>query len=306
MSETDLPNDYAPTADDAKEVASLTQNQSESPGGLDPAAVSPKADFYRSDDAPQSATVPPPSTADDLPTGPPPPAAEAKDSLGDLPDGQPDATTVPLPNTKKYDAELDIGTSPKSGRASTGLSESDQIQMAEDIEPMDPTRNTISAEFAFVNMINNAGSHVYKQGEGIRYGLMLGRMLFLNRPSVQDELTLEAGAFTYTVPGYSDPTDSFTVIPLTFDLKYTILTSETFGIFFYGGEEFNLLGSSTITGLENSTSTPTGTVAQNIITNLTTPRVAVGAGLVFRLGPGWEARAQFGAEMIAMGLSIRF
>src|SRR5690606_3143258 len=134
----------------------------------------------------------------------------------------------------------------------------------------------------------------YFSAGGLRYGLTVGKQLLLSQTRLQDDLTVEGGVFFYSVNDYTGPDsgDSFSVMSAVGTLRYTILTSETFGIFFYGGLMRN---NATSTGEDLDTQ-------EDALIALSGFTPAVGGGMLFRMGPGWELRTDLGADMIAMGL----
>jgi hypothetical protein len=69
---------------------------------------------------------------------------------------------------------------------------------------------------------------------------------------------------------------------------------ENFGIFFYGGLMQNF-----VTQVSANATADVQASLQSIVP-------AVGTGLLFRVGPSWEARVDLGYDMLALGLVLRF
>ena len=297
INEIPLPGSMAYSADDVQDIRDLTSGT-----GLEDPSPFPVPrgvpDFFRSDDLP----IP-------LPSSSPNPVPEP--ALSNAPPLQPEARTPaeePLPKTDEYDAELDTGSSPApdgtaadaSERTVSHESDDDAVDPSavqiEEVEPIDIHRHAVSVQFGFLKNLTAAGLPTNYAGAGIRYGFTLGKMLLLSKPKLQDAFAIEAGIFSYRINGYIDPNDSFSVVPIVVTARYTIHTSESFALFFYGGVMQNRVS---ISGAALPSSDAS-------LATLQTPVTAGGGGMIFRLGPGWEARADIGMDMIAMGLVLRF
>ena len=227
-----------------------------------------------------------------------------------------------LPDTDDYDPELDAGTSPppRSGPPDNDEFEGPAIQRAvrrpwrgdddddsgptsiEEADPIDRDHHALTMQLGFLHNLNSEEKPVYFTGIGLRYGLTLGRMLLLSRPKLQDSLTLEGSAFLYKIANYTQDDDAYTVMPLIGTVRYTVMTSDHFGFFFYGGIGKNLV---TPTAFPENADADALTQGE-AVEILTRPVTAAGAGLLFKLGPGWEIRADVGLDMIATGLMLRF
>lgn len=250
----------------------------------------------------------------------PPPTAQDKADLkeleskpGDIPPPPPDAVppapattpppTAPGPEVQAFDSDLDAGNSPPPAGAVDSENAKDSPTVPDDDEddetshfgmaieevvPLDPNSQWLTATFAY---FNNGGS--YFAGAGMRYGLSLGKMLFLRKPRLQDSIVLEAGLFFYKITTFVSTGDSYSVMPLVGTARYNILFGENFGIFFYGGLVQNVVTSAT-----------NGTTAAQ--TALQTVLPAAGTGLLFRVGPSWESRVDLGYDMLGLGLILRF
>jgi len=156
-----------------------------------------------------------------------------------------------------------------------------------EVFPFDVDTHWLSAQVGFFR------NDTYFAGAGLRYGLTVGHMLFLDSSSSQDSISLEGGFFLYKVLDLTGNNDAYTVVPLIGTIRYNVLFSEAFGIFVYSGiSRSTVLASSQPTdeGLERLT--------------LTIP--AAGAGMLFQIGPKWYARVDLGLEMFGVGLIVRF
>ena len=131
------------------------------------------------------------------------------------------------------------------------------------------------------------------EGGGVRYGLSLGRMVFLRRAHVQDSIAVEAGAFFYKIINFQSQGDSYSVLPLVGTVRYNVLFGENFGIFFYGG-------------VVQNTVTQVSAGDPDVQASLQRVLPAAGGGLLFRVGPNWNARADLGYDMVGLGLTLRF
>ena len=163
----------------------------------------------------------------------------------------------------------------------------------EESEPFDINRHWISAEGGYFRSKTMLDSSVYYSGFGLRYGITLFRQLFLKGQVPQDSLALEAGAFFYQISKYAVSTDSYTVIPIIGTVRYNLMVSENFGVFFYSGLMDNFVAQAL-----NSN--------QDALKRLSDSYIAVGGGFIFRLGPNWEARTDFGTDVFGLGLMLRF
>lgn len=251
--------------------------------------------------APAPDPLPSPSTSADIP--PPPPSG---------PDAGPleEASTAPQgppPEILPYDPELDAGSSPggldsldRERPKTHQISDDDDTvddslfgQSVDEVYPMDIFNHWLSGEIGIFRNNAASGGSSYFGGAGFRYAVTLGRMLFLRRLRAQDSLALEGGAFYYKVLSYSNPNDAYTVVPLVGTLRYSMLVSESVGVFLYGGIVKNLI---------TSAASPTDDSLEKLGTLLP----AAGGGLLFRIGPSWEARVDLGIDMMGGGLIIRF
>ena len=232
----------------------------------------------------------------------PDPQSTFPSTTSDLPPASDPAPAVPAPalRAKSEDPELDSnsGDTPPAQPLSGLSADEDEDMKAIEIQevyPLEHERNALSFEFGLIHTQALDGSSVYYSAGGVRYSLVLGQMIFEKAATTQDSLMLELGAFYYGISGYitSGGNDSYTVVPVTGTLRYTVLLSEMFGFFLYGGAVKNFVFQTT-----NATEAAKATLAQIF--------PAAGAGLLIRIGPSWEARAEAGIDMLAGGLVIRF
>lgn len=217
---------------------------------------------------------------------------------------------IPVPS---YDPDLDAGTSPPPGDDPNVVNRSHKRQKIveedledievkdEDVDPLTPDEvkrfdndwQWVTAQIAYLANVKPSGETSYYTGGGIRYGVTFAKYLFAKKPKIQDSLTAELGLFYYTVLGYETDTDSFRVLPLIATLRYNLLTSESFGFYFYGGFVKNsVLSASSASDYARS--------------RLSSFGPAAGAGLLFRLGPKWFVRADLGIDCLGAGLLLRF
>lgn len=242
----------------------------------------------------------------------PPPTAQDKADLKEL-EAKPDVgpappPTAPGPEVHPFDSDLDAGTSPppsgavdsenmKDAAHDRDDDEDEQTRFGmtvEEVTPLDPNNQWLSACFGY---FNNGGN--YFAGAGARYGLSLGKMIFLRKAHLQDSLAVEGGVFFYKILGYTapgataDPSSAYSVLPFEATARYNVLFGENFGIFFYGGMMQNIV--TNVSGGDATTQASLQTILP-----------AVGTGLLFRVGPSWETRVDLGYEMISLGLMLRF
>ena len=204
-----------------------------------------------------------------------------------------------------YDPELDSESSPPPNGAvdstnEKGISaeftpegplepELDETGMSvEEVTPLQPNPHSMTGSFGFFR--NGEGSS-FPAG-GARVSFRLNKLLFFSKPLLQDELSAEVGLFLYKA--IFTQNDVFTVFPLIFTGRYTVHTSEDLSLFLYGGVMKNI-------------AIPAGTVYTIETYNSLVALIhAVGAGLLFRIGPSWEARVDIGYDMLGLGLVIGF
>jgi hypothetical protein len=246
----------------------------------------------------------------------PPPTAQDKADLKELenkpatePEAQasaaPTAPAGPAPEVSAYDPDLDAATSPppsggvdsenKNGKPEFDEEEDDSKlgQTIEEAYPIDPSTHWITGGFGFFR--DNAGpaGSGYFAGGGIRYGFTLGRMLIMKRAQIQDALVVEGGIFYYKILNFVAQNDAYAVLPLILTARYDLLFGENLGLFFYAGLMHNSVTSS-------SGANP------DVVTALGSTLPAAGTGVLFRVGPSWDARLDVGFDVIGAGLVLRF
>ena len=335
--ETTLPTHSEFSADEAKDQTELMEGMDEGKvnpdffggaGGEPAPTPSPEApaaktttdeslDALDSPEAPSQAKTQPETAAIEKPKAE---AAKANDDELAALDDPAEASKVaqlddqekakPLPAPMKEDPELDLadrGGAPAPSKAQPSENEDDDVVvdpgslLVDDVDPIDLYFHGLTAEFGFLKNNSATGTSTYFSAAGLRYGLTLTHMLFAKSPHVQDSLTLEGGAFHYQVQGYmvsdaTNGTDGFSVTPLIGTLRYTLFVSESTAIFFYGGQVYNIAKA-------NGPVFASNTQGEALLGGMQT---AAGGGLIFRLGPGWEARADLGMDMFAFGMMLRF
>lgn len=219
---------------------------------------------------------------------PPPPTEEDKKDLKELENMAP-------PPSEDVQGEPTSETDQPAPPPEELSSEEDQwlSLTADEVFPIDKNRYAIAAEFGYFRNLNTEGTSIYFPGGGFRYSFGFGKTLFFSQATPQDGLTFDAGAFFYKILNLGPQPDAYSVAVLTGTMTYKILLSEFYGFFFYGGLEKNIVVSSA----EGD---------EDIILALSSVLPAVGGGLVFQVGPNWEARAIFGMDMIGGGIVLRF
>ena len=241
---------------------------------------------------------------------PPPQSIQDKRDLNELekttqPPSPAEGLVVGGKSEKNYDPELDIETSPPpEGAVDSEGSEGDPTFNSEqdedtsdltvdEIFPIDTNHQWLTAEFAYIANYAAGGGYSYYTGGGLRYGITVGKMIFLERPKVQDSFVIEGGLFLYKILNYVQQNDAYTVVPLIATGRYNIQFSDTYAIFLYGG-----LVKSFVAGSAQSTG--------DTVNSLSGVIPAVGAGMLFGIGPHWDLRLDAGLDMIGVGLVLRF
>ena len=86
---------------------------------------------------------------------------------------------------------------------------------------------------------------------------------------------------------------SYNLVALIPALRYTVAFGDHLGLFIYGG----MMGSLVFSAVNSN---------PNVINALDSFFPAVGAGLLFQIGPGWYTRLDAGLESLAINLMLRF
>ena len=174
-----------------------------------------------------------------------------------------------------------------------GSDPADMALIAEDVQAFDIFKSGLSLGFGYFKNVGSTGTVINPTGAQFRYGYTLGNMMLLKQSSYQDSLTLEGGLQVYKLTNYAVANDSYTVLPLTLDLRYNIYFNRNTALFFYGG-----LNKSNVMEQANGT--------EESVANLSGLIPSAGGGLLIRVGPHWEVRADIGIDMQAVGLVLRF
>ena len=238
-------------------------------------------------------------------TPPPPPTAEDKQDLKDLEKTEDQKTKEPAIEGEKEDGAKESlkdeneeeKTEEKSKTSdSPDLSDDEDRWLtltAEEVFPIDPNPFGFSVELSYIRVVDPNGNAYYPSGGGLRLSLRLFQLIFLKKSLLQDSLSLEAGAFLIKILNFNNGNNVYTMAPFLGTLRYTVLTSENFGFFFYGG----LLKSVVLSSINPD---------NNLVASFESFQPAGGAGMIFRIGPNWEARFDLGIDMIGAGIMLRF
>ena len=224
---------------------------------------------------------------------PPPPSAQDQQDLQELEKPE-DQNKPPLEEGMGEGVE---GAAGDEATEETTDEESQWLSLtAQELRPLDMNHQGVSGQIVFIRNLKEDGSSFYSRAGGFRYGLEIGKLMMLRKPTVQDYLTAELGLFLYSQSGLNASpaiNDTYTILTLIPTLRYTLLLSETSGVFFYGGLSKNMV-------LTYSQAT------DEILNALNSLLPAGGMGLLFRVGPNWEARVDLGIDMIGFGAVLRF
>jgi hypothetical protein len=126
---------------------------------------------------------------------------------------------------------------------------------------------------------------------GFRYGLTTMKLIFFKNSQVQDSLSPELGLYLYK--SLQSANDTYTVMPVLATMRYNLTFGDSLTLFGYAG----LLKNFVIMAFQ-----PDGETLKNL--NSFFP--AIGAGLLFRVGPNWDTRVDFGTDVLSVGLVLRF
>lgn len=159
----------------------------------------------------------------------------------------------------------------------------------DEIPHFDRYRNWLTAGIGYLQN----SDHYFAAG-GLRYGLTLFNRPFFERSHIQDSLALEGGIYGYKALNFASLSDSYFIMNTISTVRYNLLFSDSFGIFLYGGTFRNIASSTS----EQSTAE----VAQE----LSGQGVAAGLGMMFSIGPNWNARLDLGTDIAGLGLVLRF
>jgi len=214
------------------------------------------------------------------------------------------APPAPVPSPDGFDSELDAGTSPPPKGTAEAVAEAKEPEaddlssvMVEEKKVTPPNNNFLSVGVGIYLNYNNNGTTstpFYTPGGFLEYSHILKEQVFLRGgKGPADDLAIEGSLGYYKILTLVNSGDSYTVIPLKGDLRYTVMFSDEFGLFAYGGVEQNVVA---------ATVDPTTSAQQGL--NSLVP--AVGLGLIFRAGPSWYVRVDGGYDGAAVSLALRF
>jgi hypothetical protein len=312
------PSASAPSAPPISEVAPLPGPEALTAPPPPPEASPPPA---VSDNAvpppPESGTTTPPAEV------PPPlpteaPVAEASEAPPPAPEAAMDENlpkpsaeeglpkpAAPIPRPEGYDSELDSGTSPPPKAVAETIAEAKDPE-ADDLsavmveeKPLPPHDMNFLGLGAGVylnyNVQNGASTSFYTPGGFLLYSRILTQSIyFKGGKGLSDNLALDGWMGYYKILTLvPNSGDSYAVIPFKGDARYTIMFTDDFGVFAYGGIEQNVVVATT-----NPTS--------SIVSGLNSFFPAVGVGAIFRAGPSWYVRFDGGYESVGLSLAIRF
>jgi len=279
---TDVGPAPAPTAQDTEALKELEEpdleSESDSPPVLPPSEEGPPG------------TTPEPGPPTDEPgfEGTEPAGSVVKTS---------GKTVVPAGD---YDPELDVETSPPP----VGAIDSDTAKLPpeqqsleiddiafDDLVPIEPNPNAVTGSFGYIRNFDEQGATSFFAAGGARYNLTIMRMAFLRRPLLQDSVSLEGGSFFYKT--LFPPANGYNIVSFIGTVRYNIHAGESFSLFFYGGlvqnNVFAAAGADSKIGMSLASILPAG-----------------GTGLLFRVGPNWDLRFDFGIDFIGTGIVLGF
>lgn len=206
-----------------------------------------------------------------------------------------------------YDPELDKEIAPLSEEEIDKIKKGDQFTINPEDQDIHPELSieesqiidhffhwlTVGVGFVSNGATPPSGFSSYFSAANVRYGLTLGRMVFFDRPRLQDSIVIEGGPYFYKALNFATQGDAYSILSLAGVLRYNLMFSRSFGIFFYGG----VFKTSVISSTQSQAST---------ITSLSKMISAFGGGLLFELGPSWYTRVELGYESIGANLVLRF
>jgi hypothetical protein len=160
-----------------------------------------------------------------------------------------------------------------------------------EIQPLNPKWNAISIEYASIRSYDSQNNRSNYSAIGLRYTRDLDKMLAFQKENLQDSLSLELGIFLYSITNFRTTTDSITILPVTLTLNYNLHFNEYFMLTPYLG-----LISPFITQAQGV----------NDLGLLNKKALATGLSSQLKLGPGWSIRIDFGTDMFATGVVLKF
>jgi hypothetical protein len=202
-----------------------------------------------------------------------------------------------------FDPELDTATSPEElDEGKTTEAEIDDEDhdphlalTVEEPKIIDHFIHWLSGGFGYLR--NNgppaAGGSYYFSAGNLKYGISLGRMVILDQPKLQDSITLETGVYIYKSINFATQGDAYTVASFLGSLRYNLMFSEAFGMFFYAGVIQSRVLSS-------------ASAQDSVIASLSSTQPAAGAGLLLQVGPSWYTRIDLGIDSLGLALLLHY
>lgn len=184
--------------------------------------------------------------------------------------------------------------------------ETDEGKTAFEIEEairLSPLRNMISVNTGLYKNMSNfkfaGGTH---SGFHASYARTLRTDIFVLSKAPQDSLSIEFGLGYYSLVNFIGQNDVFKIVPIMAELHYNLFFSQTFGMYLYGGLEFNA-----VMATENVTAaTLSSRGDQDSIDKLQGIQHTFGLGLLYNMGPQWYLRLNLGWDRITAGLAIKW
>jgi len=266
---------------------------------------------------PESGATTPPEVPPPLPTEAPvaaapeaPPPAPAPDAAMDESLPKPSAEeglpkpAAPVPRPEGYDSELDSGTSPPPKAVSETIAEAKDPEADDLSTVMVEEKPLATHDVNFLGLgagiylndkvQNGATTSFYTPGGFLLYSRILKQNIyFKGGKGAADDLSFDAWMGYYKILTLINSGDSYTVIPLKASARYTVMFSDDFGVFAYGGLEQNVVA---------ATTNPDANAQKGLSSTIP----AVGVGAIFRAGPSWYVRFDGGYEGVDLSLAIRF
>lgn len=172
------------------------------------------------------------------------------------------------------------------------LTDDGDFSRTEDVS-FERQNHILSLQLGLITNVDASNVKARYSGIGLRYGWNIARRLLFTQPNRQDMLTLEAGAYYYSITGFETADDSVTVYPLEGVIRYSFLPNDSIQFFIYLGAVKSFVQAS-----------ETVTLAGSALLSRT--RLALGGGLIVPIGPGWALRGDVGLEKMVFGISLRF
>lgn len=156
---------------------------------------------------------------------------------------------------------------------------------------LEPYPNAMSFQYAQINNVDSARKQASYTSFGGRYAYNFKKLILTKSGTPQDMLSIEPGIFYYTINGFQVVGDSISVMPISLNLRYSLIFSGGFTAFGYAGLLVN-----TVLSSENALDP----------TVLANTRAALGVGGMLNFGPAWALRVDYGIDMLAIGVVLKF